>query len=263
MAFVPSRLLQLPSLHHMSHTYFIADIHLSEDRPDITDCFLDFLQHQARQAEALYVLGDLFEYWVGDDDVTAFNQKIARAFKQLSHTVPVYYIHGNRDFAIRQQYADRAGFSLLPEQQVINLYGKPTLIMHGDELCTLDLSYQKFRKKARSWWWPRLMLMLPLWYRRKVKDEIRAKSKTSKGGLTLDIMDVSQAEVIKQMQQNGVRQLIHGHTHRPAIHQFELAGKAASRIVLGDWYNQGSLLKVSADDTELKNIPFKTNKNGV
>ncbi|MEG3768919.1 UDP-2,3-diacylglucosamine diphosphatase, partial [Alteromonas sp. 14N.309.X.WAT.G.H12] len=145
----------------MPFTYFIADLHLSEDRTDITQCLLSFLEHEAPQADALYVLGDLFEVWIGDDNVTPFNTTIANAFKAVSRTTPVYFIHGNRDFAIRDGWAKKAGMTILPEQTVVDLYGKPTLLTHGDELCTRDVNYQKFRKKSRGWWWPRLMLALP------------------------------------------------------------------------------------------------------
>ena len=133
----------------MPFTYFIADLHLSADRPDITQCLFDFLANEAPQAEALYVLGDLFEVWIGDDNVTPFNTSVADAFRQLSQQVPIYFIHGNRDFAIREQWAAKAGMQLLPEQTVIDLYNTPTLITHGDELCTRDVAYQKFRKKSR------------------------------------------------------------------------------------------------------------------
>ena len=132
----------------MPFTYFIADIHLSAERDDITECLLTFLEQDAPQAEALYVLGDLFEFWLGDDDVTPLSERVASAFKALSATTPVFFIHGNRDFAIREGWTRKAGMTLLPEQQVIDLYGTPTLLLHGDELCTLDIEYQKFRKKA-------------------------------------------------------------------------------------------------------------------
>ena len=240
----------------MSFTYFISDIHLTEDRPDITECLLTFLADDAREADALYVLGDLFEYWVGDDDITPFNTRVAAAFKAVSETIPVYFIHGNRDFAMRKAYAKRAGFQLLPEQAVVDLYGTPTLIMHGDELCTEDVSYQKFRKKARSWWWPRIMLAMPLWYRRKLKEEIQQKSRESKSTLTMEIMDVTTSEVERQFELHKVSRMIHGHTHRPAVHDLTINNEPAQRVVLGDWYSQGSMLKVSPEGIELTNKNF-------
>ena len=240
----------------MSFTYFIADLHLSDNRPDITECLLHFLENDAIHADALYVLGDLFEVWIGDDDVTPFNTRIANAFKALSKHCPVYFMHGNRDFAIRDGWLNKAGMTLLKEQTVIDLYGTPTLLTHGDELCTRDVVYQKFRKKSRGWWWPRLMLALPLWYRRRVAENGRAESKANQQNMKPEIMDVTQEEVIKVMEKMGVQRLIHGHTHRPNIHSLCVNGKPATRIVLGDWYDQGSVLQVSESDISLQNRNF-------
>lgn len=238
----------------MPVTYFIADLHLSAERPDITQCLKTFLETDASQADALYVLGDLFEVWIGDDDINPFTNEIAEAFKQLSQKgVPIYFIHGNRDFLVRKGFAKRAGMTLLPESKVIDLYGEPTLIMHGDELCTMDEAYQRFRKKARSWWWPRIVLMLPLSVRRKIAERGRRKSKENQSNLTQEIMDVTPTEVIKVMENNGVKRLIHGHTHRPAVHTLNLANSEAKRIVLGDWYTQGSMLKVTPNSITLEN----------
>ncbi|MEH6711116.1 MAG: UDP-2,3-diacylglucosamine diphosphatase [Paraglaciecola polaris] len=241
----------------MSFSYFIADLHLSAEREDISQCLFQFLQHDALQADALYVLGDLFEVWIGDDNQTPFNQAIAREFKRVADSgVKIYFIHGNRDFLIRQRFATQAGFSLLPEQVVVDLYGIPTLITHGDELCTRDVAYQKFRRKARGWWWPRLVLCLPLSTRQKIADNGRAASKENQKQLSTEIMDVTQQEVEDTMQRFNVQRLIHGHTHRPAIHNFNVNGLPAKRIVLGDWYDQGSILKVTQDKIELTEHPF-------
>lgn len=241
----------------MPFTYFIADLHLSADRPDINQCLKTFLADEAVHADALYVLGDLFEAWIGDDDINPFTTEIADAFNALANKgVPVYFIHGNRDFLIRNEFAQRAGFELLPERKVIELYGTPTLIMHGDELCTRDIAYQKFRKKARGWWWPRLMLLLPLSKRRAIAENGRKASKANKSNLKLDIMDVTPEEVTIAMQHAGVNRLIHGHTHRPAVHNIKLDGQDAQRIVLGDWYTQGSILKVTPDEITLEQRAF-------
>ena len=227
-------------------TYFISDLHLSADRDDINQCLFAFLREQAPKADALYVLGDLFEMWIGDDDQNSFTLSIAKAFSALKQSgVPIFFIHGNRDFLIRQRFAKQAGFTLLPEQVVIDLYAEPTLIMHGDELCTKDVDYQKFRKKARSWWWPKIMLSLPLSTRKKLALKGRATSKKKQAQLTAEIMDVTQADVITCMQKFAVKRLVHGHTHRPAIHDLVVNQQSAQRIVLGDWYEQGSVLKVS------------------
>ena len=238
-------------------TYFIADLHLSAERPDIFQCLSHFLNTQAIAADALYVLGDLFEYWIGDDDDSPFNQQVAKAFKQLAERgVAVYFIHGNRDFLIRRNFAKKAGMTLLPESIVVDLYGTPTLLMHGDELCTRDVVYQNFRRKARGWWWPRLMLSLPLFVRRNIAENGRKKSKQNHTGLTMEIMDVTPDAVIETMAQHQVTRLIHGHTHRPAIHDISVNGQAAQRIVLGDWYEQGSILKVSRDACDLFSQQF-------
>lgn len=240
-------------------TYFISDLHLSTQRNDINQCLFTFLRDQAPQADALYVLGDLFEIWIGDDDENSFTLSIAKAFKTLRESgVPIYFIHGNRDFLIRQRFAKQAGFTLLPEQVVVELYGVPTLIMHGDELCTKDIDYQAFRKKARSWWWPRIMLSLPLSMRRKLAKKGRDTSKQKQSKLSEEIMDVTQEEVISVMLAHGVRKMIHGHTHRPAIHQLKINNQTAQRIVLGDWYDQGSILKVSPEEIALQEQKFNT-----
>jgi UDP-2,3-diacylglucosamine hydrolase len=240
-------------------TYFISDLHLSADRDDINQCLFTFLSEQAPKADALYVLGDLFEVWIGDDDQNNFTLSIAEAFNALRKLeVPVYFIHGNRDFLIRQHFAKQAGFKILPEQVVIDLYGEPTLIMHGDELCTKDIEYQAFRKKARSWWWPRIMLSLPLSMRRKLAEKGRATSKQKQSKLSAEIMDVTPQEVISYMLKFAVKRLVHGHTHRPAIHQLELNGRPAERIVLGDWYDQGSVLKVSKEHTDLSSLNLQS-----
>lgn len=241
----------------MSVTYFISDLHLSAVREDINDCLFRFLETEAFSADALYILGDLFEVWIGDDNVTPFSESIAAALKRLSATVPIYFIHGNRDFAIRQAFADRAGMTILPEQYVIDLYGRRALLMHGDELCTRDVEYQKFRKKSRSWWWPRLMLLLPLKIRQKIANDGRETSKNNQKQLTAEIMDVSQSEVELAMQRHNVDLLIHGHTHRPNVHKFNVNNKPMKRIVLGDWYDQGSILIADAHHLSLENRAFQ------
>ncbi|UAA40090.1 UDP-2,3-diacylglucosamine diphosphatase [Paraneptunicella aestuarii] len=242
----------------MPVTYFIADLHLSPEHPEITTCLKHFLTTQAVDADALYVLGDLFEAWIGDDDINPFTQEVTQAFRQLSERgVAIYFIHGNRDFLIRKAFTKRAGMTLLPESDVIDLYGEATLIMHGDELCTKDEAYQRFRRKARSWWWPRLILMLPLSVRRKIAARGRKISQQNQSTLSLDIMDVTPEEVVRVMQDNGVKRLIHGHTHRPAIHDLEINSEPAQRIVLGDWYTQGSMLKVTPTEITLETMQFE------
>lgn len=233
-------------------TLFIADLHLAADRPDITAAFLRFLQDKAMQADALYILGDLFEVWIGDDNPEPLLAEVATALKTVSDNgVPVYFIHGNRDFFLRQHYANRCGMTLLAPHSVIDLYGRKTLIMHGDSLCTLDIAYQKFRKWWNQPWWQFLMLGLPLALRQYLARKARQKSAQHKKQYSSTIMDVTPDEVTRVMLSHGVNRLIHGHTHRPAVHQLELSGKSAQRYVVGDWYTQSSYLEVTADSWQL------------
>jgi UDP-2,3-diacylglucosamine hydrolase len=244
-------------INNTSVTYFIADLHLAENRPDITACFLSFLTNEAPKAETLYILGDLFEYWIGDDDKSPFILSIADALKALSQTsTKIYYIHGNRDFLLGKRYAKMSGMTLLPEEQLIDLYGQPVVIMHGDTLCTRDVAYQAFRKKSRSWWWQATIKSLPLFVRRKIAENYRNRSAAATAMKSQDIMDVTESEVIKSLEKNNSQLLIHGHTHRPFIHDINANGQAAQRMVLGDWYEQGAWLKASKEGIELLNQPF-------
>ena len=239
-------------------TYFIADLHLAQNRPDITACFLSFLQNDAPKAQALYILGDLFEYWVGDDDDSSFILEISQAIKALSELgCKVYFIHGNRDFLLGKRFAKQSGMVLLPEITVIDLYGKPVVIMHGDTLCTRDLCYQAFRKKSRSWWWQAIIKSLPLFVRRKIASNYRSKSASATAMKSQEIMDVTESEVTLCLEQYQSQILIHGHTHRPYVHHVSANNQAAQRIVLGDWYEQGAWLKVTPDSMELLNRPLQ------
>lgn len=238
-------------------SYFIADLHLSENRPDITACFLSFLKNEAINAEKLYILGDLFEVWIGDDAHNELNNSVADALQTLKNTgTDIYYIHGNRDFVLGKSYAASSGMTLLPEKHVINLYGQRALILHGDTLCTKDVDYQKFRKKSRSWWWLAIMKSLPLFIRQKIAKNYREKSKLAQQSKSDDIMDVTLSEVVNDLETFNCQLMIHGHTHRPNIHQLTANKQAATRIVLGDWYEQGAWLKVSKDEVELLNSPL-------
>ncbi|WP_189637772.1 UDP-2,3-diacylglucosamine diphosphatase [Thalassotalea sp. HSM 43] len=238
-------------------TYFIADLHLTQERSDITECFLSFIEEQAPIADRLYILGDFFEYWIGDDDDNPYVLNIAAKLKQLSEKgTEIFFIVGNRDFLIGERFAANCGMTLLPDSKVIDLYGQRALIMHGDTLCTNDIEYQKFRKKSRSWWWQFIIKSLPLKTRRKMAQNYRQKADSSEKMQAKEIMDVSQSEVEAQMREHDIDLLIHGHTHRPNVHQFELDGKPATRIVLGDWYEQGAWLKYTEQGFELLNRPL-------
>lgn len=236
-------------------TLFISDLHLDPDRPVITALFLDFLQHRAAGAEALYILGDLFEAWIGDDDDARLGRQVAAALKDLtSRGVPVYLIHGNRDFLLGERFAAAGGVNLLPEATVIDLYGTPTLIMHGDTLCTDDLTYQGFRAQVRSPQWQAQLLARPLAERRQIARQLREGSQQATRQKASEITDVNPDEVIRIMRKYEVSRLIHGHTHRPAIHELLIDGKPAQRIVLGDWYEQGSVLSCDATGCRLEII---------
>ena len=224
-------------------TLFISDLHLDANRPEITALFLSFLTRRAVHAEALYILGDLFEAWIGDDDDSELANTVAAGLSQLSYnSVPVYFIHGNRDFLLGEHYAKRAGLQLLPEHCVIDLYGKPVLIMHGDTLCTDDTDYLAFRAKVRNPAWQQQILALPLAQRWQLAGELRESSQQATRLKAEDITDVNQQAVQHTLHAYQVHSLIHGHTHRPAVHEVDCAGQAARRYVLGDWYEQGSAL---------------------
>ncbi|REL35117.1 UDP-2,3-diacylglucosamine diphosphatase [Thalassotalea euphylliae] len=237
-------------------SYFIADLHLADNRPDITACFLSFLQNQAPKAEKLFILGDLFEYWLGDDDDSPFVETIANALKTLSTQTKIFFIQGNRDFLLGKAFAKRSGMTLLPDVEKISLYRQELIILHGDTLCTRDLAYQAFRKKSRSWWWQGIMKNLPLFLRKRIAENYRKKSAASTAMKSQDIMDVTQQEVERVMADMQVDLMIHGHTHRPDVHHFTSENVARTRVVLGDWYDQGSWLKFTPQGYELLNQPF-------
>ncbi|WP_259365353.1 UDP-2,3-diacylglucosamine diphosphatase [Colwellia sp. BRX10-3] len=239
-------------------TYFIADLHLAQNRPDITACFLAFLKDEAPKAQTLYILGDLFEYWIGDDDDSPFILEISQAIKALSSIgCKIYFIHGNRDFLLGKRFAKQSGMELLPEITLIDLYGTPVVIMHGDTLCTLDVGYQAFRKKSRSWWWQAIIKSLPLFIRRKIANNYRDQSATATAMKSQEIMDVTPIEVVRCLEQYQSQILIHGHTHRPAVHDVKANNQQAQRIVLGDWYEQGAWLKVTPESMDLMDSPFE------
>ncbi len=236
---------------------FISDLHLSVDKPQITDCFFKFLNEEAINCSALYILGDLFEAWIGDDDNIPLHDEVAIELARLKQKgITLYFIHGNRDFLIGKQYAKRAGFTLLNEAEVIDLYGTPTLIMHGDTLCIQDINYQAFRKKVHNPYLQWLFRRLPLFIRKKIGLALRKGSQEDKQHKSIEIMDVDQKEVIRVMAFYKVTQLIHGHTHKPAIHTVELGTQKGTRIVLGDWYQQGSILVCNAKGCELQTRQF-------
>lgn len=237
-------------------TLFISDLHLDPARPDITSQALEFLATETRDAEALYILGDLFEAWVGDDDPEPEKRRVIAALKQLADRgLPCYFMHGNRDFLVGEGFAQASGCTLLPDPTIVELYGTKVLLMHGDTLCTDDHQYQAFRQMVRKPAWQQAMLARPLAERMALARQMREASAASMAGKSDAIMDVNQDAVEAALREHGVDTLLHGHTHRPAVHRFDLDGREAVRIVLGDWYTQGSALSWDADGPVLRTLP--------
>jgi UDP-2,3-diacylglucosamine hydrolase len=237
-------------------TLFIADLHLDPSRPAITELFESYLaSDEVRHADALYILGDLVEAWIGDDDDAELPQRIAAAIRAVRDaSVPVYFMAGNRDFLLGETYAQRAGLTLLDDGTVHDLYGHPTLLMHGDLLCTDDVAYQAVRQQVRTPQWKAQIMSMSLEARRAFAAKARADSRAHTGSTQESIMDVNTDAVQQALRHAGVNRMIHGHTHRPAIHALQLDGHPAERIVLGDWYEHGSVLKVTPAGTELHGL---------
>lgn len=228
---------------------FISDLHLCASRPHITQCFLTFLKDTATKANALYILGDLFEYWAGDDDINdAFNAQIIEGFRGLASAgVPIFLMHGNRDFLIADCFCNAAKITLLDDPTLLEIYGKKVLLSHGDDLCTDDIAYQQFRHQVRNKDWQTEFLSQPLHVRKQQIEAIRARSEQEKSQKQMAIMDVNDDAVRALLTRYTPDVLIHGHTHRPNHHLIDVNGKAVSRWVLGDWYEQGSYLILNAD----------------
>ncbi|KRW83167.1 UDP-2,3-diacylglucosamine diphosphatase [Marinobacter sp. P4B1] len=239
-------------------TLFISDLHLEESRPDITGAFLGFLKTHAMGVEQLYILGDFFEAWIGDDERTPLQEQVAAALREVRDSgTEIFLMHGNRDFLIGNDYCERAGATLLDDPTVVDLYGTPALLMHGDSLCTADVEYQKFRANMRNPQMQKMMLARPLEDRQQMARQLRQMSMAKNQGKAEDIMDVTPEEVVKELEHHGVQLMIHGHTHRPAIHDLEANGEPAWRIVLGDWDTHVWWLEArSGQEPELKKVPL-------
>lgn len=234
---------------------FISDLHLEAERPDITRAFLHFLATRARTAEALYILGDFFEAWIGDDGMDEFQHSIARALRELADSgTRIYLMHGNRDFLIGKAFCREAGCTLLRDPSLIELGGETILLMHGDSLCTLDAAYMRLRRWLRNPLSLFILRNLPLATRHKLARKLRKESRDQTRMKASEIVDVTPTEVERIMRDKGVRILIHGHTHRPAVHELDIDGRPARRIVLGDWDRQGWALE--ADDQGMQQAPF-------
>jgi UDP-2,3-diacylglucosamine hydrolase len=225
-------------------TLFISDLHLDDSRPAITALFREFLARDAREASALYILGDLFEAWIGDDAPSAVGDEVAAGLADLhANGVPSFFIHGNRDFLIGDAYARRARMTLLPDPSLIEIDGERVLLMHGDTLCIDDTKYQAFRSETRSPEWQRKFLALPVAERMRFAEQARAESRKYTRAADSALMDVNASEVDRTLAHYGVRHLVHGHTHRPNVHRWMSREAELERIVLGDWYDQGSSLR--------------------
>lgn len=230
----------------------ISDLHLDPVRPRITELFLKFLETHAHSAAALYILGDFFEAWIGDDDPDPHHAQMMAGVRALTESgVPVYFMHGNRDFLIGNMFAAKTGCHLLTDPTVVNFRGIPTLLMHGDTLCTDDTEYQAFRRQVHDPAWQKAFLARPLAERREFAARARAASQTRNAVKPSYLMDVNQREVERTMTEYGVTRLIHGHTHRPAVHRFTANGQELTRIVLGDWYEHSSILAIEDGTFEL------------
>lgn len=245
---------------------FISDLHLSEQYPHTISLFKQFLLRYAARSKALYILGDLFDSWIGDDEDHPLSNEIAFTLHALKNTgVPCYFMHGNRDFLLGADYAQRAGLSLLAPPAMITLYREDILLTHGDTLCTDDHAYQAFREKVRHPLWQQEFLAQPIETRREFARFARTESQRHTATSSNEIMDVNSTSVVRCFEQHGVLKIIHGHTHRPAIHKLKVKGKPATRIVLGDWGIQGNMLEIDefgatlfSLSVDLQRIPLAT-----
>ena len=235
---------------------FVSDVHLDVSAPAATEQFLQFLSGEASGAEALYILGDLFEAWVGDDDADPDKERVCQGLHALTRRgVPCFLLHGNRDFLLGARFCERSGCRLLPDPVVAQFAGEDVLLTHGDALCTDDHSYQELRSVVRQSAWQRRFLALPRERRELLADEARAGSRRHTSSTVPVIMDVNPESVAAAFRATGVRRMIHGHTHRPAVHELTVDGTAAQRIVLGAWYEQGSYVRQESGGYRLYQLP--------
>jgi UDP-2,3-diacylglucosamine hydrolase len=229
-------------------TLFISDLHLDEARPEATARFERFLGEVATGADALYILGDLFEYWVGDDSVElALPARACAALREAAARIPTRFMHGNRDFLVARGFSEATGVALIGDPTIVDLYGTRTLLLHGDTLCTDDHAYQAFRARVRDPAWQAAALAQPLGTRVAIAQQMRLESEGAKQGKATDIMDVSPAAVEKAFADSGCDVMIHGHTHRPGRHAYRVAGRERVRWVLPDWYGAGGYLEASPE----------------
>lgn len=225
-------------------TLFISDLHLEADRPDIADQFLRFLETEALNADALYILGDLFERWVGDDDPNDHYMWIKQGLRKLTRKdIPVFFMHGNRDFMVGEDFAKETGVKILPDPHIVEIHGTGVLLSHGDAYCTDDVEYQAVRQMTRDPQWQAKMLAKTLDERLAFAEQARADSRAHGDNISETIVDVNQAAIEAAFRRAGVKLMLHGHTHRPMVHELEIDGQPVRRIVLGDWYEHGSVVR--------------------
>ena len=237
------------------NTLFISDLHLDADRPAGIARFVRFIEQEAPTTEALYILGDLFEAWIGDDVTDAEYKPVIGALADLKRRgVPCFFMHGNRDFLIGKRFATATGCRLLDDYEIIEVAGERVLLTHGDLLCTDDKPYMALRTMVREPAWQRDFLAKPIDERRAFADDLRDRSRAAVAEKPPEIMDVNQQTVESVMRDHGVDLLLHGHTHRPGIHRFVLDGSKATRIVLGAWYEQGSTVRWNANGFQLETL---------
>jgi UDP-2,3-diacylglucosamine hydrolase len=240
----------------MSHSIFVSDLHLCPSRPGINQTFFDFLRGPAVRAEALYILGDLFEYWAGDDDDDPFNASVLAALHRLANAgARLYVMHGNRDFLIGTRFAAASGAALLDDPTLLDLYGTRTLLMHGDTLCTDDVRYLEFRAQVRSPQWQYQFLAQTLAQRKAIIAGLRSENAAEKKLKTEVIMDATPAGIDAALREHGYPRLIHGHTHRPASHRHVVDGHVCERWVLADWYTRGSYLNCDSSGCTVVELP--------
>ncbi len=226
----------------MNH-YFISDLHLTPDCPQTLALFYQFIEQQRDKMASLYILGDFFEYWVGDDHLDSWSEKILSTLQSLD--IPLFFIHGNRDFLLSANLLSQFGIQLLQDNSLIQLAGKKIILAHGDQLCTDDLAYQEFRQMVRSLKWQKTFLAQPRQQRLNIVNSLRKKSQQAMQEKTETIMDVNPQAVEQLFQKKQAKILIHGHTHRPGIYHYDLKHFKATRYILGDWHNKISFLKIS------------------
>jgi UDP-2,3-diacylglucosamine hydrolase len=236
-------------------TLFISDLHIDASRPPIVQQFLSFLETEAVRADALYILGDLFESWIGDDAADSAQAAVIAGLRALTaNGVPCFVMHGNRDFLLSARFCRESGAQLLDDPVIVTLYGERILVMHGDALCTDDRAYQRLRATVRDPDWQQRFLSLSIVARRALAGAARQGSQAHTAAMEYTITDVSAASVAAVLRGSGLNTLLHGHTHRPAIHAFEMDGRPCTRIVLGDWYDQGSVLRWDQRGPELVSL---------